>query len=171
MMNEADDLFYSSSVSSSTSPCRSPELSLAIDDTDEPSTTDTPSAVLDDPLINSEIIKYKPIDYHWFYTSYVSERVIWLPMSFKDSKNLEAVYKTNIDEIKRLREGGESSSRFLVAVKGGRFDVDLVELVKNPVYWSEEKVSSVRRCMWFYKESNDQRFLPYEEDYSEFLEV
>jgi len=92
-------------------------------------------------------------------------------MSFKDSNNLEAVYKTNIDEIKRLREGGESSSRFLVAVKGGRFDVDLVELVKNPVYWSEEKVSSVRRCMWFYKESNDQRFLPYEEDYSEFLEV
>jgi hypothetical protein len=157
MMNEADDLFYSSSVSSSTSPCRSPELSLVINDTDEPSTTDTPSAVLDDPLINSEIIKYKPIDYHWFYTSYAN--------------NLEAVYKTNIDEIKRLREGGESSSRFLVAVKGGRFDVDLVELVKNPVYWSEEKVSSVRRCMWFYKESNDQRFLPYEEDYSEFLEV
>ena len=59
-----------------------------------------------------------------------------------------------------------------VAVMGGRFEVDLIDLSKTPVYWQEvAKSSEVRRCLWFYKESNDQRYLPYEEDYSKFLEV
>jgi len=169
-MNEDDDLFYSSSVSSSISPSRSRELSLVIDD-NEPGESSATTELIDDPLTNSEIIKYKPIDYHWFYTSYVSERLVWLPMSFRDSNKLESVYVKNIDEIKKLRETGSNSSQFVESIKGGRFDVDLVGLVKNSVYWSEEKASNVRRCLWFYKESNDQRFLPYEEDYSEFLEV
>ena len=29
----------------------------------------------------------------------------------------------------------------------------------------------MKRCLWFYKENNEQRYLPYDEEYSEFLEV
>ncbi len=54
-------------------------------------------------------------------------------------------------------------------VRGGRFDADLVALVTRPVYW-DGKDLEIKRCLWFYKESNDQRYLPYSEDYSEFLE-
>lgn len=58
-----------------------------------------------------------------------------------------------------------------VSIKGGRFEVDLIELVKRPIYWNDDKKSFVRRCLWFYKENNDQRYLPYDEEYSEFLEI
>ena len=59
----------------------------------------------------------------------------------------------------------------MVAIKGGRYDVELVSMTKRPIYWEEKKESSVRRCLWFYKENNEKQFVPYEEEYSIFLEV
>jgi hypothetical protein len=38
---------------------------------------------------------YEKIDYHWFYSKYLQEKIVWLPFSFKDSKNLESYYETN----------------------------------------------------------------------------
>lgn len=61
--------------------------------------------------------------------------------------------------------------KFLVSVNGGRHECDLVDLVKRPVYWKEKNLEKIRRCLWFYKENNEQIYIPYEEEYSEFLEV
>ena len=62
-------------------------------------------------------------------------------------------------------------SKFLVLVKGGRFEVDLVDLRKKAIYWNETKPSEVQRCLWFFKENNEQLFQPYDEEYCQFLEV
>ena len=59
----------------------------------------------------------------------------------------------------------------MVLVKGGRFEVDLVEEKRRAIYWNEAKVSQVQRCLWFFKENNEQLYEPYDEDYCEFLEV
>jgi hypothetical protein len=59
----------------------------------------------------------------------------------------------------------------VVPIKGGRYEADLIELTKRPIYWSEDKPSRIRRGLWFYKEMNEQRFVPYEEEYSLFLEA
>lgn len=179
MMDETDDLFFSSPTSSPTRQ-RSPHLHLNLDNDNqiEPTTeqSELSPTILDDPLINTQIIHYKPLPYHWFYSkAVVPDRLTWLPMSFIDSNSLDKVYVDNMAEIKKLREtsnesDSDSGGEWVVSVKGGRFDVDLVGQVKRAVYWTETGVSNVRRCLWFYKESNDQRFLPYEEEYSSFLE-
>lgn len=62
-------------------------------------------------------------------------------------------------------------NEFIVLIKGGRFEVDLIDMTKRPVYWDESHVSQVRRCLWFHKESSEKSFTPYEQEYSEFLEV
>lgn len=59
----------------------------------------------------------------------------------------------------------------MVCIKGGRFEVDLVNLEKRTIYWKDNKNSEVRRCLWFFKENDDTCFQPYSEEYSEFLEV
>ena len=62
-------------------------------------------------------------------------------------------------------------NEILVLIKGGRFEVDIIDMTKRPVYWEEAQVSQVRRCLWFHKESSEKSFTPYEQEYSEFLEV
>lgn len=168
-MEEADDSFYSSSVSSSASPRRTPELRLS--ETIENIAVNQP---LDDPLANTEIVHYQALEHHWFYSKAIGDRVTWLPMSMKDSTRIEEVYSKNKPEIQRLRALSEierGQSKHIISIKGGRFDVDLVALQKHAVYWTEEQTSQVCRCLWFYKESNEQQFLPYTEEYSDFLEV
>ena len=58
----------------------------------------------------------------------------------------------------------------IVSVEGGRYDVDLIERTRHAVYW-EEPETKVRRCSWFYKPDGDTRFMPYDEDFAEKLEV
>ena len=55
-----------------------------------------------------------------------------------------------------------------IATDGGRFEVNIVERTRQPVYWTAES-TSVRRCSWFYK--MDSRWIPYEEEISEQLEI
>jgi hypothetical protein len=38
---------------------------------------------------------YEKIDFHWFYSKLLQDKVVWLPFSFKDSKNLESYYERN----------------------------------------------------------------------------
>lgn len=40
----------------------------------------------------SELVEYRPLNYHWFYSSSILDKLIWIPMSFKDSENLEKAY-------------------------------------------------------------------------------
>jgi hypothetical protein len=84
------------------------------------------------------------------------------------------------ESIKMLREKSElereqytkkNGLKLIVPIKGGRFEADLIELKKYPIYWNEDKPSSIRRGLWFYKEMNEQRFVPYAEEYSLFLEA
>lgn len=54
--------------------------------------------VVDDDEMNaiiSDVIEYKPLSYHWFYTSYLADKLIWLPMSNKDSGSLEKAFLEN----------------------------------------------------------------------------
>jgi hypothetical protein len=66
-----------------------------------PMDTSINSALIDDDLehvinpIDTEVVQYKALDFHWFYTVYEGEKVKWLPFSFKDSANLENNYKEN----------------------------------------------------------------------------
>ena len=55
-------------------------------------------------------------------------------------------------------------------MEGGRYDVDIIERTRQAVYW-EEVTPKVRRCSWFYKPEGDTRYMPYEEDFAEKLEV
>ena len=65
----------------------------------------------------------------------------------------------------------EHEKKFLITVNGGRYECDLIESVKRPIYWTGKNLEKIRRCLWFYKENNEQTFIPYEQDYSEFLDV
>lgn len=176
MMNEfEDDSFCTSSAA--TTPVNKSELKLI----GQSESTDSYLDSYEDanPMITTEANVYKPVNYHWFYTSYTANKLVWLALSNKDSTNLEDVYMKNIGEIKKLRQqlkkengktSAENNKKYMISIKGGRFEVNLISLEKNPVYWSEKKTSNVRRCLWFYKESIDQGFVPYEEEYSAFLE-
>ena len=57
-----------------------------------------------------------------------------------------------------------------MSVEGGRYDVDIQQRIKTSVYWSENELK-VRRASWFYRPENDSRFLPYDEEFAERLEV
>jgi len=58
----------------------------------------------------------------------------------------------------------------LVSVDGGRYDVDVEQRVRRPVYW-DECYSHVCRCSWFYRSDIDSRMVPYDEEFATRLEV
>ena len=80
--------------------------------------------------------------------------------------------RTTIRQLKKQSEVDQAQYMqankviFTVPIKGGRFEVNLLSMAKKPVYWEDKKPSEVRRCLWFYKENNQQRFVPYKEEYS-----
>ena len=58
----------------------------------------------------------------------------------------------------------------MVSTNGGRYDVNVGQRSRTPVYWDTAPVA-VRRCSWFYKREGDNRYIPYEEDFAARLEV
>lgn len=56
----------------------------------------------------------------------------------------------------------------IVPVEGGRYDVNIKERTKTPVFW-EGKAIEVRRCSWFYK-AGDGKYVPYAEQTAAALE-
>ena len=60
--------------------------------------------------------------------------------------------------------------KMFIPTDGGRYDVDLNNRKRQPVYW-EEPASDVRRCSWFFKGEGDRWYLPYDESTAAALEV
>ncbi|XP_032578601.1 nascent polypeptide-associated complex subunit alpha, muscle-specific form isoform X1 [Drosophila sechellia] len=101
-------------------------------------------------------IPYSPVVAHWFYKRSVDTKFIWTPFSHYDSALLET--SLNLDD-----------STLIIPVEGGRYDVNIKERTKTPVYW-EGKAIEVRRCSWFYK-GVDSKYVPYTEDTAALLEA
>nr|XP_044250902.1 proline-rich protein 36 [Drosophila takahashii] len=101
-------------------------------------------------------ISYSPVVVHWFYKRSVDTKFIWTPFSHYDSALLET--SLNLDD-----------SSLIIPVEGGRYDVNIKERTKTPVYW-EGKAIEVRRCSWFYK-GVDSKYVPYTEDTAALLEA
>lgn len=55
----------------------------------------------------------------------------------------------------------------MVTTDGGRFEVNISERTRHPIYWTADK-TEVRRCSWFFKV--DSRWVPYEEAIADLLE-
>ncbi|XP_023031194.1 uncharacterized protein LOC6641580 isoform X2 [Drosophila willistoni] len=108
------------------------------------------------PLCPPVAIIYSPVVFHWFYKRNVDTKSVWLPFSHYDSALLET--SLNNDD-----------STLIVPVEGGRYDVNIKERIKTPVFW-EGKGVEVRRCSWFYKGS-DSKYIPYTEDIAALLET
>ncbi|KAH8282858.1 hypothetical protein KR054_010382 [Drosophila jambulina] len=100
-------------------------------------------------------ITYSPVVAHWFYKRSVDTKSIWTPFSHYDSALLE----TSLNQ---------DDPALIVPVEGGRYDVNIKERTKSPVYW-EGKAIEVRRCSWFYK-GVDSKYVPYTEDTAAVLE-
>lgn len=93
---------------------------------------------------------------HWFYEKIINGKYRWTPFSFIDSQRLEEAFESNNNREKKI-----------IATDQGRFEVDIDERTRKPVYWNEAP-TTVRRSSWFYKV--DSHFVPYEEGISELLE-
>ena len=70
----------------------------------------------------------------------------------------------------KLLPAQNSESDIIIATNGGRYDVSLSHRLRYAIYWDEQP-SPVRRCTWFYKSDSENRFIPYEEQMANILEV
>ncbi|PIK37979.1 putative phospholipase DDHD2 [Apostichopus japonicus] len=103
--------------------------------------------------------QYRPVLPHWFYCAMKGNTEDWLPFSTVDSSRLEESY---------LR-GMQNKNEIILAMNGGRYDVNLRERTRHSIYW-EEAPSKVRRCTWFFKSDGDNKFVPYDEELAATLE-
>ncbi|XP_034471761.1 nascent polypeptide-associated complex subunit alpha, muscle-specific form isoform X2 [Drosophila innubila] len=108
------------------------------------------------PPANS--VAYTPALLHWFYKRSIDGKFVWTPFSHYDSAMLETSLTSD-----------ESDSTCIVPVEGGRYDVNIKERTKTPVFW-EGKAIEVRRCSWFYK-AVDSKYVPYAEETAAALEA
>lgn len=57
------------------------------------------STTQESPMVEAQTIEesseYKHINYHWFYSDIISNKNVWIPMSYRDSASLERVYMDN----------------------------------------------------------------------------
>ena len=60
--------------------------------------------------------------------------------------------------------------REVIATNGNRYDVNLVQRKRTPVYWNDEP-NELRRSKWFYLPEEESRYVPYDEQMNELLEV
>ncbi|KAB0804686.1 hypothetical protein PPYR_01656 [Photinus pyralis] len=102
--------------------------------------------------------RYEAPSYHWFCETKLEGRVIWRAFSVRDSAALEKAH---------LYRGKDNVN--IVSTDGGRYDVNLSERKRNPVYW-DAPACEVRRCSWFHKGNNENYFTPFEEHIADILE-
>lgn len=74
-----------------------------------------------------------------------------------ENESLIVYIEYNIDQV-------------MIATNGNRYDVNLVERTRTPVYWIDEP-NEIRRSKWFYLPEHDSRFIPFDEQMNETLEV
>ncbi|CAL8257070.1 unnamed protein product [Lota lota] len=103
---------------------------------------------------------YEAVQPHWFFCKQVESKSVWLPFSIIDSIQLEETYNSVQPDPENV----------IVRTDGGRYDVQLYNRLRTPVFWEEDE-TEVRRCTWFYKGDNDSRFVPYSEEFSDKLEA
>ncbi|ESN94061.1 hypothetical protein HELRODRAFT_193825 [Helobdella robusta] len=103
-------------------------------------------------------VSYVPPEYHWFFSKKIEDKIIWMPFSFADSKRLEEAFESGL------------SDNQMVPVKGGRYDVDMSMKMMLPVFWTEEEMGKVMRCLWFYRSASENEFVPYDEMFSAGIE-
>ncbi|KAK9889140.1 hypothetical protein WA026_004410 [Henosepilachna vigintioctopunctata] len=102
---------------------------------------------------------YEPVQQHWFYKEHSeNNKQIWCPFSKRDSKAIEEIYMSD-----------KPDSEKIVPTDGSRFDVDISNRLRMPIYWKAEP-AEVRRCSWFYKSSTSTKYLPYDEHIASNLE-
>lgn len=94
--------------------------------------------------------------------------MLWLPLLWKASKQSAGWHCLLTDENIFFIVG--ASVGHLVSVQGGRYDVNIRQRMQTAIYWQEE-ASPVRRCSWFYRPDGENRFTPYEEEFTAELEV
>eukprot|EP00092_Neocalanus_flemingeri_P040429 GFUD01044030.1.p1 GENE.GFUD01044030.1~~GFUD01044030.1.p1 ORF type:complete len:1043 (-),score=301.73 GFUD01044030.1:134-3262(-) len=93
---------------------------------------------------------------HWFF-KLDSQQEVWKPFSVEDSTAIESAY-----------ERGSTSQA--IPVDGTRYDVMIDRRVKVPVYWPGKELA-IRRCSWFHRSSAEGRWIPYEEEVADKLEL
>lgn len=104
-----------------------------------------------------ETNEFTEIEYHWFYQKHADNNDIWEPFSLYDNQSLEYAYQNGLVSTP-------------IPTNGTRFDVNLLERTRKPVYWDGPE-TRVQRCAWFYKRDSDFRFVPYGEEDAEMLEM
>ena len=75
------------------------------------------------------------------------------------------------DLLRQFAIVGEIDMDTLVSTDGGRYDVNIMQRTRTPIYWEAKTTSTVRRSTWFYKDIRESRFTPYEERHAAKLEV
>ncbi|ELU13719.1 hypothetical protein CAPTEDRAFT_169179 [Capitella teleta] len=127
------------------------------------------------PQSAAPIMPYIPVQHHWFFCREISERKMWEPFSWDDSFRLEEAFRDGESHfickwrfILDFIPG--ATHEMIVATNGGRYDVVLSQRHRHSVYW-EEIPTPVRRCSWFFRPDNENRFVPFEEDFSFKLEA
>jgi hypothetical protein len=106
------------------------------------------------PILNKP---YRPVYFHWFYEA-KPDTDKWTPMSMTDSLALDEAFLSTDPDTRKTT----------VQTDGGRYDVNIEERKRYPVYWNE-KATKVKRCSWFYQ-SSDTSYIPYDETVAEHLE-
>jgi len=74
------------------------------------------------------------------------------------------ILKTNV------RKKTKNLDQEIVSTNGNRYDVNLIQRTHVPIYWID-KPNEVRRSKWFYSSERDSRFIPFDEQMNEQLEV
>ncbi|CAF0921172.1 unnamed protein product [Rotaria sordida] len=135
-----------------------PMVVVPIDDVDvtktiaDFNTTNTSTTI---PInTGSERYDYSPIQPYWFYAKKSQGHVTWIPFSLTDVRRLDEAYAQN---------------QVTIATNGNCYDVNLVERIRTPAYWTDEP-NEIRRSKWFYLPERDSRFIPYDEQMNEILE-
>lgn len=124
-------------------------------------------------ILNAGNIAYRPVYKHWFYNQHTSTTTEdpaaavspstskvttaaskWIPFSMADSM--------------RLQDSVDAGTAVCIT-NGGRFDVQVKERRRVPVYWTAA-ADEVRCCSWFFKGS-DSRLVPYDEELADRLEA
>lgn len=95
----------------------------------------------------------QPMVAHWFYKR---EDGAWVPFTRIDSGRIEDSYINKNSDI--------------ITTDGGRFDVDIKQRIRYPIYWNGAN-AEVRRGTWFYRSEVNSYLIPYEENVAEKLEV
>ena len=89
-----DDSFYLTVSSSSNSLDAEGKKLLGTAANESANETSSDQDQMDSSSI--ETIEYKPMSYHWFYTTNLADKLTWQAMSATDSKRLEDLYARNL---------------------------------------------------------------------------